>query len=205
MEGRGPEPGPVRSSRYVLAEAKFATDLPDGLIFRNRVNPLTQKYFVFSEVNQVYVSSRPAPQRGVSRSSRTWARDVMDVPAARDERRRRGRQSRVVLAPRRWCQALRDVSRGEGMPDCFGKPAVTNACAFYHCTRGCGCAKHPAFPAPTAFEGETDAKLGQSPAARMWCRLFHPVIASERSNPGYLRGSSLDFLRRFAPRNDEGR
>jgi hypothetical protein len=38
---------------------------------------------------------------------------------------------------------------------------VTNACAFYHCTRGCGCAKHPAFPAPSAFEGETNAKLGQ--------------------------------------------
>src|SRR5690348_8771729 len=34
------------------------------------------------------------------------------------------------------------------MPDCFGKPAVTNACAYYQCTRGCGCAKHPAFPAP---------------------------------------------------------
>jgi len=39
------------------------------------------------------------------------------------------------------------------MPDCFGKPAVTNACAFYQCTRGCGCAKHPAFPAPSLFEG----------------------------------------------------
>src|SRR5262249_15422085 len=41
----------------------------------------------------------------------------------------------------------------QGMPDCFGKPAVTNACAYYQCTRGCGCAKHPAFPAPSSFEG----------------------------------------------------
>jgi hypothetical protein len=61
MEGRGPEPGPVRSSRYVLAAAKCATDLPDALIFRNRVNPLTQKYFAFLEMKfSFYASSRPA-------------------------------------------------------------------------------------------------------------------------------------------------
>jgi hypothetical protein len=43
MEGRGPESGPARSSRQVLAEAKFTTDLPDALVFRNRVNPPMQK------------------------------------------------------------------------------------------------------------------------------------------------------------------
>src|ERR1700757_2111389 len=46
------------------------------------------------------------------------------------------------------------------MPDCFGKPAVTNSCAFYLCTRGCGCAKHPAFPAPSIFRG---TPFSQSP------------------------------------------
>src|ERR1700722_1313950 len=38
-------------------------------------------------------------------------------------------------------------------PECFGTPVVTNSCAFLLCTRGCGCAKHPAFPAPSVFEG----------------------------------------------------
>jgi hypothetical protein len=59
---------------------------------------------------------------------------------------------------RRWLKS--PVHRGEredkplkpiaqGMPECFGEPVVTNACAFYQRTRGCGCAKHPAFPAPS--------------------------------------------------------
>jgi hypothetical protein len=26
---------------------------------------------------------------------------------------------------------------------------VTNSCAFYLCTRGCGCVERPAFPAPS--------------------------------------------------------
>src|SRR5271156_1048499 len=87
----------------------------------------------------------------------------------------RGRQSRVVLAPRRWREALekltllrgdgdkkpdrrreRGISRKalvQGMPDRFGGPVVTNSCAFYLCARGCGRAKRPAFPAPSAVEG----------------------------------------------------
>src|SRR6185312_7224428 len=35
-----------------------------------------------------------------------------------------------------------------GMPGDPGATVVTNACAFYHCARGCGCNGHPAFPAP---------------------------------------------------------
>ena len=34
------------------------------------------------------------------------------------------------------------------MPDVSGVTVVTNACAFYHCARGCGRAERPAFPAP---------------------------------------------------------
>src|SRR3984893_19526758 len=34
-----------------------------------------------------------------------------------------------------------------------GEPVVTNSCAFFHCTRGCGCNGHPAFPAPSDFFG----------------------------------------------------
>src|SRR6516225_10530269 len=33
---------------------------------------------------------------------------------------------------------------------------------FLHCTRGCGCSQHPAFPAPSGLSGGAiDAKLGR--------------------------------------------
>jgi hypothetical protein len=35
------------------------------------------------------------------------------------------------------------------MPDVSGVTVVTNACAYYQYTRGCGRAKRPAFPAPS--------------------------------------------------------
>ena len=65
------------------------------------------------------------------------------------------------VSARRWWQespvtksaeeAVKTIARG--MPDVSGVTVVTNACAFYHCARGCGCAEHPAFPAPSVFEG----------------------------------------------------
>ena len=50
-------------------------------------------------------------------------------------------------------EAVKTIARG--MPETFGNPVVTNSCAFYFRTRGCGRAKRPAFPAPSVFEGET--------------------------------------------------
>jgi hypothetical protein len=35
------------------------------------------------------------------------------------------------------------------MPDDPGATVVTNARAYYHYTRGCGCNGHPAFPTPS--------------------------------------------------------
>ena len=50
----------------------------------------------------------------------------------------------------------------QGRPECFGGPVVTCLRGFFTCTQGCGCAKHPAFPAPSDFWGTTDdARLGQ--------------------------------------------
>src|SRR6202021_3179626 len=87
-------------------------------------------------------------------------------------RRRRlacGRRSRVVLTPRRWRQVggrdsaadggkkARSPGRARnkllkplraGMPGDPGATVVTTSCAFYPCTRDCGCIGHPAFPAP---------------------------------------------------------
>jgi hypothetical protein len=80
------------------------------------------------------------------------------------------------FAGRRWLKS--PVPRGEradrpltpiaqGRPECFGGPVVTNACAFYPCTRGYGCAKHPAFPAPSDFEGHARCRTRADRAARM--------------------------------------
>ena len=80
-----------------------------------------------------------------------------------------GRRSRVVLTPRRWRQVSQKCLRGDGgkqarspgrarnkllkplragMPGDPGATVVTTSCAFYLCTRDCGCNGHPAFPAP---------------------------------------------------------
>ena len=63
-----------------------STDLPDGLIFRNHVNPSRIKYFAFPEM-RVYGAPVPSHKRGVSRSSRTLMRDAMDAAAREDEAR----------------------------------------------------------------------------------------------------------------------
>src|SRR5258708_38953240 len=81
-----------------------------------------------------------------------------------------GRRSRVVLTPRRRRQVGGSNSAGDGdkqarspgrarnkplkplragMPGDPGELVVTNARAYYHYTRGCGCIGHPAFPTPS--------------------------------------------------------
>jgi hypothetical protein len=60
-----------------------------------------------------------AHQRGVSRSSRTLARDAVDASGAFDESADCGRRSRVVLTPRRW----RSSSAQETVPDDGDKQA----------------------------------------------------------------------------------
>jgi hypothetical protein len=70
----------------------------------------------------------------------------------------------VATKPGHWGE--REGNRktiARGMSDVSGVTVVTNACAFYHCTRGCGRAERPAFPAPS-FSGRTDdASLGRAP------------------------------------------
>jgi hypothetical protein len=55
----------------------------------------------------------------------------------------------VTKSPVTWESAKETVKTiARGMPDVSGVTVVTNACAFYHCARGCGRAERPAFPAP---------------------------------------------------------
>jgi hypothetical protein len=61
-----------------------------------------------------------------------------------DPRERRWQQSPVTWESTK--ETVKTIARG--MPDVSGVTVVTNACAFYHCARGCGRAERPAFPAP---------------------------------------------------------
>jgi hypothetical protein len=102
-------------------------------------------------------------------------RDAVAAVLRKDDAHRCGRRSRVVLTPRRWrhlaialCvtsewwqespahQGDHEVSRkaiAQGRPVRSGEPVVTCSCAFYFCTRGCGCIRRPVFPAPSHWEG----------------------------------------------------
>jgi hypothetical protein len=72
--------------------------------FARRAN-LPRPQLLISSPNQHYTPRRPVPARGALRDRHgRWARDAMDVAARADERRYRGRRSRVVLTPRRWRQ-----------------------------------------------------------------------------------------------------
>jgi hypothetical protein len=83
-------------------DAVVTTDLPDGLIFRIRVNPARQKYFSFPEIKFGVYHRHPAPQEGrfaivtdVGGGMR-WTQLLRKTGAAGS-----GRRSRVVLVSRR--------------------------------------------------------------------------------------------------------
>jgi hypothetical protein len=108
----------------------------------------------------------------------------------------------MMVARKPGHQGERAISRkttARGMPGVSGVTVVTNACAFYHCARGCGRAERPAFPAPLIEEGgKFKSKTRAHRAARMRrCGLtslprlfenrirvvFRPPAASRRGVP----------------------
>jgi hypothetical protein len=111
-----------------------------------------------------------------------------------------GRRSRVVLTPRRWRQALQKCLRGDGdnkarspgrvrrkplkpsragMPGDPGATVVTNACAFYHCARGCGCNGTRLSLRPLIFEGQNSRTTrARRAAGRRACVRIICVIAT---------------------------
>jgi hypothetical protein len=128
-------------------------------------------------------------KRDVAHRHERGERDAVDATVSEDERRWRGRRSRVVLTPRRWRSsgdnacALRlrwwqtsPVTResakeavktiAQGRPDRSGEPVVTYSYAFSFCMRGCGCDGHPVFPAPSVFRGANDLCMTRAQTCR---------------------------------------
>src|SRR5665647_1784065 len=67
------------------------------------------KFRLTCRAKQEHGFGRLIRMRGGSRSSRTLRWDAVDAWLAADERKRRGRRSRVVLAPRRWRQVAWNI------------------------------------------------------------------------------------------------
>ena len=139
-------------------------------------------------VGQITATSfgRPAPSRGALRGRHErWVRDAMDAWLCEDDAHRCGRRSRVVLTPRRWCQAGRDASASwlamvatkpgspgrarrkplkpfaRGKLDRSGRTCGDYARVFFilH-ARLRVLAKHPAFPAPSLDGGQFPQNSG---------------------------------------------
>jgi hypothetical protein len=66
------------------------------------------------------------------------------------------------------------------MPGDPGATVVTNARAFYHYTRGCGCIERPAFPTPSVLRGRNDQYNPGATASRE-CGLITIVVPDKRT------------------------
>jgi hypothetical protein len=72
------------------------------------------KYRLRAHPNQLYLFGRPVPLEGRFAIVTSAGRDAVDADGASDEGAGRGRRSRVVLTPRRWCQVRGGNSTGDG-------------------------------------------------------------------------------------------
>src|ERR1700692_1740072 len=88
-------------------------DLPDGQISKIPSSPLCKNILIFRIANQRYSFSVP-PMEGRCATSSTRGGMRWTRGGALTRHCSRGRRSRVVLTPRRWCQVLRDCPRGDG-------------------------------------------------------------------------------------------
>ena len=77
------------------------------------------------------------------------------------------------------------------------------SCAFYQCTRGCGCSGHPAFPAPSIgrkIHAMTRAHRAAGPRTRIWIpRHCEPT---GRANARPMTGSAKQSIFLFAATMD---
>jgi hypothetical protein len=148
--------------------------LPDGQISSSPVQPPLQKYSgsLLTQITSSSSLSRPNTEgrfaivTNVGQGVR-WTQAALLTRALPC-----GRRSRVVLTPQWLASSSREAKLLGGDGDnkarsprrarrkplkpiacgnagCSGATVVTNARAYYHYRRGCGCNGHPAFPTPS--------------------------------------------------------
>ena len=70
---------------------------------------------------------------------------------------------------------------------------VTNACAFYHTTRGCGRIERPAFPAPSIVERrKIFASLGRLAPRERGVLSFNALVIACDKREAFAQGSGSD-------------
>ena len=198
---------PTRANQGCCHRGPVAKSFPAKPMARLAISDF-RKWRLRSNPNQLYVSTVPPPLEGrfaivtdVGGGMR-WTLMVLLTRAPLG-----GRQSRVVLTPRRRRQVCggNSASDGDNKADLRGEHEISRKplrregrvnpvdlwCAFYHCTRGCGCIVRPAFPAPSAFRGANDqARLARNHAARSRSHArSSPLLPLRRG-----RGDSEGFL-----------
>jgi hypothetical protein len=101
LNGEATAYGSLLSAGTTLRVASRSGDLPVG---QKPVQPSLQKYSDFpnTQISAIFPPSRPTEGRFAVVTNAGW--DAVDAASAIDEQRLRGRRSRVVLTPRRWCQ-----------------------------------------------------------------------------------------------------
>ena len=141
--------------------------------------------------NRNYFPPYSTPARGAYASSRNVGWTAVDVEALTDERRRRGRRNRVVLAPQRlasswrrcWRIAANEGGNRQGSPRrarISRKPLRREGRCDHRLylwfsrlrkfllREAPGCSGHPAFPAPSVCaEGQRCSKARAKRAARI--------------------------------------
>src|SRR5580658_4410215 len=88
-------------------------------------------------------------ERVVLRTAKSCGPDAPTLASSFAEVFPRGDGDNKARSPGRARNKLLKPSRA-GMPGDPGATVVTTSCAFYLCTRDCGCNGHPAFPAPSS-------------------------------------------------------
>jgi hypothetical protein len=180
---------PDGQNPFIFSDGRFghrAFSLPDRVRVNSNLSMRFNLIWVvgcpctkisLSEIQKSCIFPPSCPGKRGVRVVTNAGRDAVDADATRDERRNRGRRSRVVLAPRRWRYVLagsnscesnggkraRSPGRARYKPL---KPLRREGrmirhhlwrlpCAYYQCTRAAGARWHPVFPAPSVFRGTT--------------------------------------------------
>jgi hypothetical protein len=141
--------------------------------------PACKNILIFRNIRSCYgLLVPPRLKRGDRERHERGVRDAVDVDVLTDERRRRGRRSRVVPTPRRWRQVSRMLQRSargdggkqalahrgergvsrktiaQGRPECSSPTPVDFALLARLFARGpTGAGEHPVFPAPSHSKG----------------------------------------------------
>src|ERR1700686_2467738 len=93
----------------------------------------------------------------------------------------------------RWGESTKETVKtiACGNAGCSGGPVVTTlVCYLHHCTRGCGCSGHPAFPTPSVGR-KVHARLGRIASRDRGAVFGFDVIARSKAT----KQSTLSCLR----------